>query len=273
MRRTHQQNLRHKLLCLAWLAWGVAWSAGARAQIIQGEEFVLDFTHPDTLKGRVETFPEALKFSEKGLGYDAEANRLLNRTRFQTTEPIALGFAWTPTSAVTIHASLNTDFEYIGAYSLGRLYARYSPDTTHWSSWQNIMSDKRADKSALTHTYQGQLIVPDVERLPYFDLLEQFYKAQPEQTGDEEAAVRWLVKKDARYFEKTLPFIGYIQVLFETPLEGGRHLKSLQCNLIWSLPGLHRASRRERDAQKNNTSLPWSYRAAPARTKRAPRQS
>ena len=82
--------------------------------------------------------------------------------------------------------------------------------------------------------------------------------------------VRWIVQKDARYFDKTLPFIGYVQFLFETPLTGGQHLTSLHCDLFWSLPGLHVASKRERDAQKNNAPRPlWRYRAAPARTKRA----
>ena len=188
MLRMNTQGLRRGLLCLAWLALALTWNMGARAQIMQGESFDLDFTHPDLLKGRVETFPEALTFSAAGLGYDADANRLLARTRFQTTEPIALGFAWTPTASVAIRARLNTDFEFIGAYALGQLYARYSPDAAHWSSWQNLTGDKRADKAARTHAYAGQLIVPDVERAPYFDLLQQFYKAQAEQAGDEEAA-------------------------------------------------------------------------------------
>jgi len=239
MIRRDSSNLRRFLLWLACTALALVHGAAAEAQVIEIGAFDLDFTHPDTVKGRVETFPTDLKMSTKGLGYDEQTPATLPVMHFLTTQPTALGSGWTTVSNVTIHARLKVDFKDNGMYALGNLYLRYSPDAVHWSTWQNTTGGTRAHKASLVHTYEGRLSVPDIEQEPYFDLLKQFYKAEPEQTGNEQAAVRWITKRDAHYFEKTLPFIGYIDFLFETSLNSGQHIKSLHCAVIWSYPGLY----------------------------------
>ncbi|MCW3052148.1 MAG: hypothetical protein JWN14_1318, partial [Chthonomonadales bacterium] len=87
----------------------------AGAQIIMGEELKFDFTKPETLKDRMEYSDHGkLALSEKGLGWDAKERQILKNAWFQTTEPIPLGYAWTPTAGVTIHAHLDVDFPYVG---------------------------------------------------------------------------------------------------------------------------------------------------------------
>jgi len=260
MRRNVTQVVVAAAFCCVLLLAG---PAIAGAQIIMGEEIKFDFTKPETLKERLDySDHDKLALSEKGLGWEAKEGQILSSAWFQTTAPIPLGYAWTPTAGVTIHAHLDVDFPYIGANSLGVLYVRYSPDTKNWSAWQALEGDRRPDKSRLTHDYSGAVIIPQRDRTPYYALLQEFYKLHPESAGDEEDAVRWIVKNDPHYFEKTLPFVGYIQFLFESPLHGGEHLKSMHNLVIWTLPGIHTRSKREREYDAKKPS-PWQYRATP----------
>lgn len=249
------------ILCYVLL---VTVPAVAGAQIIQGQDVTYDFTRPDLVKDRMEySDHDRLGLSPKGLGWEGDENHIVSDAWFQTTEPIALGYAWTPTSGVTIHAHIDVDFAHIGVYSLGTLYVRYSPDAKNWSSWQVLEGSSRPDKSKRTHDYEGQIVIPQRVRKSYYALLQTFYKANPKMVGDEEEAVRWIVKNDPHYFEKTIPFVGYIQFLFESSLLGGQHIKSMHNLVIWTLPGLHMASQRELQQDPKKPVLPWQYRAQP----------
>src|SRR5215469_14971907 len=90
------------------LLFGLIFSLAGRAhaQIIDDQPYDLDFTKPESLQGRLEySDHDKLTLSAKGLGWDTGETRpspssgLLPHAWFQTTEPIALGLAWTPTAA------------------------------------------------------------------------------------------------------------------------------------------------------------------------------
>ena len=55
--------------------------------------------------------------------------------------------------------------------------------------------------------------------------------------GDEEAAVRWILNRDPKLFEKQLPFIGYVEFLFERGFYGGQRIKSLEVFVGYAISG------------------------------------
>ena len=63
--------------------------------------------------------------------------------------------------------------------------------------------------------------IPERELRQYQGYLEQYSKLDVPWTSDEEAAVRWILKQQPDFFERSLPFIGYIEFLFDAPFYEG----------------------------------------------------
>lgn len=126
------------------------------------------------------------------------------------TAPVPTGPSWKTMPMARITARIEPPGKY-RITDTGEFYARYSPDKKHWSSWQYIPREENDPGQV----YRGEFHVPYKEAEEYHRRLSEYSRQDVPWKADEEAAVRWIVAKDPAFFEKSLPFIGYVQFLFE----------------------------------------------------------
>jgi len=138
----------------------------------------------------------------------------------------------------------------------GEAFARYSPDGLHWSNWQVMVCDrKRTDARA----FSGEITVPQRERREYGEFLSEYAKLDVPWRSDEEAAVGWILKRAPDFFGRSLPFIGYVELLFEFPFQGGQRLTKLQASAAYGMSGVHYPPKDE--SVFNGRQTPWRFKA------------
>jgi len=223
----------------------------------------IDFTNMSKDDPRVTFEPaDKLSFTKDGLGWDGDATSSFDGSF--TTAPIATGTAWRPVGGVTLEGTvcpLSQVFRN-GVWK-GELYVRYSPDKKNWSSWQMLQvkgNPKPGDKGI---KFSGMLSVPEIARRRYYELVEEYSKLDVPWGSDEEAAVKWILKKDPDFFAKNLPFIGYIQFHFEGPFRGGERITSFEYSISFGVGGLHLPPK-DPDAYKKSEG-PWRFDATKAK--------
>ena len=146
----------------------------------------------------------------------------------------------------------------------GQLYARYSADAKHWTTWQPLEAEPMPPGVAgtakePTQTFKGLLRVPYRDRGQYGELLSTFSQRQDVPwTSDEEALVKDIVKTDTKFFERQTPFVGYVQLLYETQLPGGQCIQGIDVDAHWAVGGLH-AVPRDPKAYTDRDG-PWRFR-------------
>lgn len=62
------------------------------------------------------------------------------------------------------------------------------------------------------------------------------------------------------FFEKSTPFIGYVEFLYEAQLRGGQRIKSLQVEVNWSVSAKHLAPKDE--STQKGREVPWRFKTA-----------
>jgi hypothetical protein len=230
-------------------------------------EFTLDFTKPAELSKKATWGAEAkdVSLSEEGLNLKAQENTSAD-VWIQVTEPIAVGWSWRTVSSVHINAEVAPPGEFIingssTIYPGGSLYARYSADALHWSSWQYIKMDPPKDVNKPEQKYSGALAVPARQQQKYSQLLRQYSKLDVPWSSDEEAAVEWIVKNEPNFFENPAPFIGYIQFLFEISLKGGQNIKTIKFDIDYAAGGKH-ATPKDPNVynERMKSNSPWRYK-------------
>lgn len=226
---------------------------GARGVIMGNTQVAIDLTQPREAAAKAKwSDPDRVKVTPDGLGWGTPADQGSRDFWLETSEPIALGESWRPTFVVTVRAVIEQPA------NSGQLYVRYSPDAKHWSTWQPLPEVTRA--GAVDQEFSSTVRVPYRERSPYEDLRMAYARREDVPwSSDEEAHVRDILCRDSKYFEKTLPFIGYVQFLYEGQLPGGRRLKGLKCDLGWTLSGAHQPPKDPRSRQ--GRSGPWHFKA------------
>ncbi len=146
------------------------------------------------------------------------------------------------------------------AYSVGQVYVRYSVDSTHWTSWQALqLDDETAQKNRL-FIYKGFVSVPRMERKNYEELRWEYMKMDVPWKSDEEATAKWILSKDSKFFEKSIPFVGYIQFLYEQNFRPGQRLTSFKAELDYSMGGKS-AGPKDPNVLKERGSIPWRFKA------------
>jgi hypothetical protein len=198
--------------------------------------------------------PDRIQVHADGLGWGTSADQGARDFWLQTTEPIALGESWRP----PISANLRVTVEHSGRP--GILYARYSPDAKNWSNWQVLASaEPRKDDPQGQH-FQGEVRVPYREREKYSEMLQAYSRRDDVAwRSDEEAFVKELVQSDPRFFRRQTPFVGYVQFLYETQLEGGARIKGLKAEAIWAIGGVL-APPNDPEVYKHRSG-PWRFKA------------
>jgi hypothetical protein len=225
----------------------------ASAQMLSASKFSLDLTKPDEFNKKAIWGPMStrISFTKEGLTNKAPEN-VTSDFWFEVTEPIAVGWSWRTVPFVNIETEIVT----------GWLYARYSADALHWSSWQYIQADRPKDQNQPERKYSGLLSIPKRQQQRYQELLMKYQSLDVPWTSDEEAAVEWIVKNDPNFFNNPAPFIGYVQFLFEGRLKGGQCIKNINFNILYSAGG---AATIPKDGNRNTSfirsEIPWRYKA------------
>ena len=229
----------------------------AQAAILGMEEQKLDFTKADVVEKIAKwSHSDKVKPGPNGLGWTGEHNSSYDLW-IETSELLALGTSWRP----TLSATLTVTIPWTGPKAeeiRGTVYARYSPDGVHWSTWQALQGDED-NGSKVEKRYQGTLSVPSRERTRYTELLQEYGELDVPWTSDEEAAVEWILGKHPDFFSNELPFIGYVQILYKTHIPGSHHIEKIDIRASYGMGGLHQAPKD--NAMYQGRDGPWRFRA------------
>lgn len=229
-----------------------------------GAECVLDFLKPEQV-GVKATWddPDRFDFTDEGFGWDGPGNASRDLA-IESTEVVGVGWSWRPVDAVFITARIEQPGEFrfretSTTYPRRQLYARYSPDGKHWSSWNHLQIQKQKNREKPVQAYTGSLRVPYKEQAAYRELVREYSRRDVAWASDEEAAIVWILENDPSFFEKSLPFIGYVQFLFEARLPGGQRIKCIRFSLSYGAGGKHQPPRDE-GIRKTHRG-PWRFKA------------
>lgn len=251
-------------LLAAWMVFG---AVGCMAAIAHLKKINIDFTNPEEARTKATwSEPDKIMVSKDGLGWDSES--AASREGWIQTKALALGLSWRPATAIYIGVSIQPPSREIELNSdrkttpdIGDVYVRYSPDLSHWSSWQALQrfeQQSKDDKKQASRLYYGTIRVANRERLEYRDLKKEYSQLDVPWTSDEEAAVRWILKRAPDFFAKHIPFIGYVELLWEGSFYGGQRIQSFNAEISYSLSGL---SLIPRDGKVNySMDVPWRFK-------------
>ena len=102
--------------------------------------------------------------------------------------------------------------------------------------------------------------MPKREREHYDKLRLEYARRQDVPwASDDEALLKELLKRNPAFFEKGIPFVGYVQFLYEAQLEGGPRIQSLEVEVAWQISGKHQPpmDKKTRDGRDG----PWRFLA------------
>jgi hypothetical protein len=231
-----------KTRCILEIFALIASADAALGSVIDERTIEIDLTDTNAAS-QCEWVPaDRYAITKKGLGWEGDPGGQQANGGEILTHPVGVGYWHRPTTSVHIRAELSpgpqklTDNDGHSYYAdPGHMYARHSPDRQHWSSWQALTSGSRTNR-----VYEGELAIPGRERYSLYERLRLEYAQRDDAPwpDDEEAAVRWIVSWNPEFFATNLPFIGYVQLLFEGRFPPGRRLKTFKAELSWSMGGL-----------------------------------
>jgi hypothetical protein len=249
---------------VAWVALG---SPRSHASIAELKQINIDFTSPRDAETKATwSEPDQIMVSRDGLGWDGDAAVL--RDGWIQTKPLALGFSWRPAFGMSVRVAIQppphefalNNGQKTTPYA-GDVYVRYSPDLKHWSSWQSL---QRAEPQSIEEKkkpgrhYSGTVSVPYRERTEYGKLIADYSRLDVPWKSDEEAAVKWILDRDPEFFSKRIPFIGYVEFLFEAGFYGGQRIQSFKAEIGYGIGG--EALLPRDDAVSKNRDVPWRYK-------------
>ncbi|TWT90744.1 hypothetical protein Mal64_11410 [Pseudobythopirellula maris] len=245
----------------AMLGWVIA--TAAHGGIVLVHAVTIDFRDELDASAKADwTQNERLDITDEGLGWSGEPT-----SHFESsvrTKPIALGYNWRPPQQAGVTVTLVADRS---TYTLkrgqesrpyqGQVYLRYSPDLKHWSTWH--VAKLRSVDDGDEMTFDASVGVPRSVRKPYADLLQAYSRRDDVAASwDEEAAVRWIVGREPRFFAKQLPLVGYVQVMYEGNFSGDRRVRSMNLNIGYAMSGMVQAAT-SREATGPGFGRHWEY--------------
>lgn len=252
-----------KLLLTLYL---VAAATPCRAVILDFHELNIDFTNADDANAKATwSDPQINDIAKNGLGWDGDP--AAERDSWIQTKPMALGLSWRPTYAISVRAAVYPparEFTIANGQKstpdAGDVYVRYSPDRVHWSNWQALQRAEPQsieEKKSPGRHYSGTIRVAYKDRSEYSQLLSEYSQKDVPWKSDEEAAVGWILERNPEFFAKHLPFIGYVEFLYEAGFYGGQRIASFKADISYGMGGIHSIPR-DSDAQKNR-HVPWRF--------------
>ncbi len=108
--------------------------------------------------------------------------------------------------------------------------------------------------------FEGAISVPQKEQEEYGAKLREYSRLDVPWGSDEEAAVKWIVAGDPGFFARHLPFMGYLQFLYEQSLAGDERIERLEIQVWYGAGGLHMSPKVEPKWEERNG--PWRFKGA-----------
>lgn len=246
-------------------------ASSSHAGIDISKQIKIDLADPADAAGKCTwSYPDTLTISQDGLGWDGDT--AATRDGWIQTTPLAVGLSWRPTTAVSFRVAIHPPAKQVlldSGHTIfpnhGEVYARYSPDLKHWSSWlvlQRVEAQGREEKKNPGRFFSGQIRVPYRDQSEYRTTLRQYATMDVPWKSDEEAAVKWMLQSRPDFFSQQIPFVGYVQLLFEGGFRGGQRIKSFKADVSYGMGGKHYAPK-DRSKYKDRENLPWRYKAKP----------
>ena len=225
-------------------------SASAHATIAGCNELVACFTKGNSAVTNVTwSEPDKISISTNGLGWDGETNS--RRDFWIQSIPVAIGTSWRPAQGATVVIEVAPQTKsktiLVGQSNIvyvpygGSVFVRYSPDKKHWSTWQSLQEQR---DSGTNRVFHGVIEVPRIEHEKYFKLITEYSALDVGWKSDEEAAVKWILQREPDFFQKQLPFVGYVQFRMEGSLSGGQRIEIIRMQLGWGIGGFHKAPKK-----------------------------
>ncbi|MDF1742765.1 MAG: hypothetical protein P1V19_03670 [Gimesia sp.] len=259
---------RSLFACLLLVCFSTAIS-DCHATIIEFQILKIDFTNPKDAAAKAIWFPtDKLSITDKGLGFKGQNNSAYDG--WIQTKPMAVGLSWRTPSTVSLKVTVDPAPAEItlpnGNKTIphaGAVFARYSPDLKHWSSWQELPTPDPGLEPAQNITgnqFSGVIKIPKRESNPYRNLVSKYSSLDVPWNCDEEAAVNWILEQQPDFFAHNLPFIGYVEFLFEKKFNGNQSLRAFQAEVFYGLSGLHTAPR-NKEKYKGRFSMRWRFKS------------
>ena len=154
----------------------------------------------------------------------------------QTTRPYPVALTYHPLYSVGITATvqptntLSTPFP-----SEGHVYVRYGIDTQHWSTW--IPLPRSQDKEGPIR-FGLSLEVPTIQRKSFMDYQRQFSQLNTPPTYQVGDTLDWIQEQDPQFLENNIPFIGYLQFLYETDETGADEIDRIDITIMRAYGGM-----------------------------------
>lgn len=230
----------------------------------------IDFTNKKDAQKKAFWSPsDKMDITKQGLGRDGDP--IFSIDGWIQTMPMALGLSWRAPYNISVRVTIPPppieivlDNGQRGIPYVGDVYVRYSPDLKHWSSWkvlEHTGSLYREDKKEPGRHYTATIRVPYRERSTYTKLLSDYAKLDVTWKSDEEAAVHWILSRQPEFFSINIPFIGYVEFLFEGSIREGQRIKFLKADVSYlAMDGSH-IPPKDTNAYKDRDSSPWRFKA------------
>jgi hypothetical protein len=256
-----------RLSCLALALTGLLLHPSAmRASIFGNEKMEINFTRVEdatnkadwAVSGKVGVTPNGFG----RVGKPGQGERIASGW-FQT-KPLAIGVSWRPAREAAIRVKmspapsdvlLQPGFKHTPGE---RMFARYSPDFKHWSSWQALAREKEANGTN-SLSFSGELAVPAREHESFEKYQFEYYKQDVPWISDEEALVVWILQREPEYFAQSLPFIGYVAFLFEGEFAPDWKITDFRADVSYGVGGMSSIPR-DADAAKGREGA-WRFKA------------
>jgi hypothetical protein len=263
--KSGQEKKMNKIIASILLTFSISGNY-TNASISGVEELKINFTDANDAKVKATwSEPDKINITEKGLGWDGQANA--SRDSWVQTIPLAIGLSWRPAQSANITVELKPEIKSIKlpngqTYTpyIGSMFVRYSPDGKNWSTWQAMEYPKPQGKAITQRKYTAFVNVPQRKRKDYISYMEKYQKMDVPWVSDEEALVKWIIEQEPQFFNKSMPFVGYVQFLYETSLPANQRITELHARAHFGLSGLHQPPK-DKHAYKDRENIPWRFKA------------
>jgi hypothetical protein len=230
------------------------------------------------LAGIIEFGQEKITFSTTEIRKNAtwSNNFFLNETGLETkqlphnqsqdiwlqTHTFPIGLSWRPPTganfSVYFDGTLN---DADPTYKIEpQIFIRYSCDKLNWSTWYSFEKTDRRTQDRLT-IYESRIQLPASAGDSYRSLMQEWWKTNPVWSSDETEFCEWLIKRDAQFFVREKPFIGYVQLRLEKPsVNKAQTIKSMTIEYSWSVGGLASIPK-DKTKVRSTTEEKWFFEA------------
>jgi hypothetical protein len=255
-----------KIIALMLLAFTFFGNNVSASPVIRSKGFKINFTDKDDAKSKATWSEDKINITKDSLGWDGDQKLYYRESWIQTT-PFAIGFSFRPVHDLHVVVKILPELEPVvllntSSDTVGNMFVRYSPDGKHWSSWQAM--DYHRPGPHLPDEINGKftafVVVPKRERKEYIRYMEKYQKLDVPWVSDEEALVKWIIKEDPKFFDKHIPFAGYLQFLYEGPLRRGKRITQF-CAVAYDMPNGRYQMPKNRIVLKKRYSTPWRFKA------------